>query len=85
MGCVFLNEPDADKAKFLSDIIKLMFLSTRTRSRPDIAFAVSGLARRSSYPKESDMAFLNKTQEEFLIFKYGGQIDKSTYQKCMIG
>lgn len=79
-----IDELDADKAKFLSGIMKLMFLSTR--SRPDIAFAVSALASRSCHPKESDMKamnriarYLNKTQEEFLIFKHGGKIDISAY------
>ena len=79
-----IDEPDADKTKFLSGIMKFLYLSTR--SRPDIAFAVSALASRSSRPKESDMKamtriarYLNRTQEEFLIFKYGGKIDISAY------
>ena len=63
--------------------MKLMYLSTR--SRPDIAFAVSALACRSSDPKESDWnsllriaRFLNKTREDYLVFKYGGEVETVT-------
>ena len=73
-----------DKSTFLSGVMKLMYLSTR--SRPDIAFAVSALACRSSDPKESDWnsliriaKFLNKTRDDYLVFKHGGEIKLSAY------
>ena len=51
-----------------------------------IAFAVSALACRSSDPKESDWnsllriaRFLNKTREDYLVFKHGGEIKLSAY------
>ena len=78
------DEKPADKSVFLSGVMKLMYLSTR--SRPDIAFAVSALASRSSNPKESDLKalthiarYLNKTQEESLVFKFGGKISLSAF------
>lgn len=78
------DEPPVDASIFLSGVMKLMYLSTR--SRPDIAFAVSALASRSSNPKETDMKaltrigrYLNKTQEENLVFKFGGDISLSAF------
>jgi len=79
-----VGDKSFDKSIFLSGVMKLMYLSTR--SRPDIAFAVSALACRSSDPKESDWnsllriaRFLNKTREDYLVFKYGGEIKLSAY------
>jgi hypothetical protein len=78
------DESSVDKSLFLSGIMKIMYLSTR--SRPDIAFAVSALASRSSDPKESDMRamikivkYINKTKDDFLTFKYGGEISLSAF------
>ena len=78
------SEPLVDKSIFLSGIMKLMYLSTR--SRPDIAFAVSALASRSSSPRISDFdamkkiaRYINKTKEEFLVFKAGGDINLSAF------
>ena len=78
------DDPSVDKSLYLSGVMKLMYLSTR--SRPDIAFAVSALASRSSDPKENDMKamiriakYINKTKDEFLIFKHGGQISLSAF------
>jgi hypothetical protein len=47
-----------DKKDFLSRVMKLMYLATKTR--PDILFAVSTLASRSSDPRESDLRHLNR-------------------------
>ena len=47
-----------DQSVYLSGIMKLMYLSTR--SRPDIAFAVSALASRSSDPRESDLIAMRR-------------------------
>ena len=61
-----------------------MYLSTRTRL--DIAFAVSALASRAENPKESDWnrlvhlaRFLNGTKDDFLTYKYGGTVDISAF------
>jgi hypothetical protein len=78
------GDASCDKSRYLSGVMKLMYLSTR--SRPDIAFAVSALACRSSDPKASDWnsllriaKFINKTRGEFLVFKFGGEIKLSAY------
>ena len=78
------NDLRVDQSIYISGIMKLMYLSTR--SRPDIAFAVSALASRSSDPRESDsyamrriVKYINKTKEEYLIFKFGGEITLSAY------
>ena len=78
------DDPSVDTSLFLSGVMKLMYLSTR--SRPDIAFTVSALASRSSDPKENDMKamiriakYINKTKDEFLIFKHGGEISLSAF------
>ena len=78
------SEPDFDVARFKSGVMKLMYLSTRTR--PDIAFVVSALACRAERPKTSDwerlvhtVKYLNGTKDDSLLFKYGGKIELSAF------
>ena len=47
-----------DKSKFLSQVMSLMYLATKTR--PDILFAVSTLASRCGEPRRSDMDQLDR-------------------------
>ena len=78
------DEEMADPTVFKSALMKLMFLSTRTR--PDIAFAVSALSSRSVQPKKSDMTrlhkifrYLNGTKEAYMTFKAGGRVSLSAF------
>ena len=78
------TELDFDVARFKSGVMKMMYLSTRTR--PDIAFVVSALACRAERPKQSDWErlvhlakYLNGTKDDCLIFKYGGMIELSAF------
>lgn len=78
------DEEIADPTVFKSALMKLMFLSTRTR--PDIAFAVSALSSRSVTPKKSDMnrlhkifRYLNGTKEAYMTFKAGGRVSLSAF------
>jgi hypothetical protein len=50
-----------DQKDYLSKVMKLMYLATKTR--PDILFAVSTLASRSADPKESDLRHLNRVYQ----------------------
>ena len=84
MDAVKTSEAEFDVAVFKSGVMKMMYLSTRTR--PDIAFAVSALACRAESPKQSDWErlvhlakYLNATKDECLLFKYGGQIELSAF------
>ena len=84
MGAPKAEEDNYDVSKFKSGVMKLMYLSTRTR--PDIAFAVSALASRAENPKTSDWdrlvhiaRFLNGTKDDFLTYKYGGTVDVSAF------
>ena len=47
-----------DKSKFLSQVMSLMYLATKTR--PDILFTVSTLASRCGEPRQSDMDQLDR-------------------------
>ena len=78
------EEENADPKAFKSAVMKLMFLSTRTR--PDIAFAVSALSSRSVVPKKSDLnrlhrifRYLNGTKDAFMTFKAGGSVSLSVF------
>ena len=78
------EEEMVDPKTFKSALMKLMYLSTRTR--PDIAFAVSALSSRSVHPKKSDMTrlhkifrYLNGTKEAYMIFKAGGHVSLSAF------
>ena len=84
MSAASAAEADCDVTKYKSGVMKLMYLSTRTR--PDIAFVVSALASRAENPKTSDWSrllhvtkFLNKTKDDFLTYKYGGDINISAF------
>lgn len=78
------DETDFNPSDFKSGVMRLMYLSTRTR--PDIAFVVSAMACRSETPKTSDWdklvqvaKYLNATKDEYLVFKYGGDIKLSAF------
>jgi hypothetical protein len=84
MNAADQSEPDFDTSIFKSGVMKMMYLSTRTR--PDIAFVVSALACRSERPKLSDWKhlvniakYLNGTKDDSLVFKYGGKIELSAF------
>ena len=78
------SEEDCNVAAYKSGVMKLMYLSTRTR--PDIAFAVSALACRAERPKVSDWdrlvhlaRYLNGTKDDSLLLKNGGRIEVSAF------
>ena len=78
------GESDFDPSRYKSAVMKMMYLSTRTR--PDIAFVVSALACRSERPHQQDWdrlihlaKYLNGTQDEYLIFRQGGSIQLSAF------
>ena len=78
------NGPDCEVEKFKSGVMKLMYLSTRTR--PDIAFAVSVMASRAERPKASDwerlvqiVRYLNSTKDDHMVYKYGVDIALSAF------
>ena len=78
------SEEDCDVVTYKSGVMKLMYLSTRTR--PDIAFAVSALACRAERPKVSDWErlvhlarYLNGTKDDCLLLKNGGRIEISAF------
>lgn len=78
------SETDCDVSKFKSGVMKMMYLSTRTR--PDIAFVVSALACRAERPKNSDWErlvhlakYLNSTKDDSLVYKHGGKVELSAF------
>ena len=78
------TEEDHDPSAFKSGVMKMMYLSTRTR--PDIAFVVSALACRADRPKRSDWErlvhlakYLNNTKNDCLLYKYGGKIELTAF------
>ncbi|CAN0349389.1 unnamed protein product, partial [Ectocarpus fasciculatus] len=68
------ESPPIDKSAYLSDVMKLMFLATRTR--PDILMPVTVLATRSNAPTESDrrklehvVKYLRLYPDEGIVFQ----------------